>query len=162
MVAAAVWSLMYNADLLLKTLTFLTSGIGKLRPVLVLAVAYPMSAKFRTGLTLAMFGLVIFTLIVMSILTDAFGNTLADTDSVTGHWDVEMQVNPSNPIDDIRRIGLADVAEIPPSTFDAVGGFVTAPVVARQPNDDSPRWKNFSLQAVDAAYLDATEYNLQI
>ena len=108
MVAAAVWSLMYNADLLLKTLTFLTAGVGKLRPVLVLAVAYPMSAKFRTGLTLAMFALVIFTLIVMSILTDAFGNTLADTDSVTGHWDVEMQVNPGNPIDDIEG-SLANV-----------------------------------------------------
>ena len=113
MVAAAVWSLMYNADLLLKTLTFLTAGIGKLRPVLVLAVAYPMSAKFRTGLTLGMFGLVIFTLIVMSILTDAFGNTLADTDSVTGHWDVEMQVNSGNPIDDIEG-SLSNATELPP------------------------------------------------
>ncbi len=161
MVAAAVWSLMYNADLLLKALTFLTSGIGKLRPVLVIAVAYPMSAKFRTGLTLAMFGLVIFTLIVMSVLTDAFGNTLADTDSVTGHWDVEMQVNPSNPIHDIES-SLADVTQLPPSTFDAVGGFVTAPVAARQADADSPRWKNFSIQAVDAAYLDATEYDLHL
>ena len=161
MVAAAVWSLMYNADLLLKALTFLTAGIGKLRPVLVIAVAYPMSAKFRTGLTLAMFGLVIFTLIVMSVLTDAFGNTLADTDSVTGHWDVEMQVNSGNPIDDIEG-SLADVNELPPSTFDAVGGFVTAPVVARQPDADSPRWKSFSLQAADADYLDATEYDLHL
>ena len=161
MVAAAVWSLMYNADLLLKTLTFLTAGIGKLRPVLVLAVAYPMSAKFRTGLTLGMFGLVIFTLIVMSILTDAFGNTLADTDSVTGHWDVEMQVNSGNPIDDIEG-SLSNATELPPSTFDAVGGFVTAPVVARQPDADSPRWKSFSLQAADADYLDATEYDLHL
>ena len=161
MVAAAVWTLMYNADLLLKALTFLTAGIGKLRPVLVIAVAYPMSAKFRTGLTLAMFGLVIFTLIVMSVLSDAFGNTLADTDSVTGHWDVEMQVNPSNPINDIEG-SLAGVTQLPPSTFDAVGGFVTAPVVARQSDANSPRWRNFSIQAADAAYLDATEYDLHI
>ena len=161
MVAAAVWTLMYNADLLLKALTFLTAGIGKLRPVLVIAVAYPMSAKFRTGLTLAMFGLVIFTLIVMSVLSDAFGNTLADTDSVTGHWDVEMQVNPSNPINDIEG-SLDGVTQLPPSTFEAVGGFVTAPVVARQSDADSPRWRNFSIQAADAAYLDATEYDLQI
>ena len=161
MVTAAVWSLMYNADLLLKALTSLTAGIGKLRPVLVIAVAYPMSAKFRTGLTLGMFGLVIFTLIVMSILTDAFGNTLADTDSVTGHWDVEMQVNSGNPIDDIEG-ALAGVTELPPSTFDAVGGFVTAPVVARQPDADSPRWKSFSLQAANADYLDSTEYDLHL
>ena len=44
--------------------------------MLVTAVAYPMSARFRTGLTLAMFALVIFTMIVMSILTEAFGTTV--------------------------------------------------------------------------------------
>ena len=47
---------------------------------MVTAVAYPMSSKFRTGLTLAMFALVIFTLIVMSILTNAFGRVSTDTD----------------------------------------------------------------------------------
>ena len=158
MVAAAVWSLMYNADLLLKTLTFITAGIGKLRPVLVLAVAYPMSAKFRTGLTLAMFALVIFTLMVMSILSSAFSNTLADTDFVTGHWDVEMQVNISNPIDDIET-GLADVTDLSPSDIDAAGGFVAFPVSARDPEAESPRWKDFSLQAADDGYLDGTEYS---
>ena len=35
-------------------------------------------------------------------------------------------------------------------------------MVARQPGDDSPRWKNFSLQAADADYLDATEYDLHL
>ena len=157
MVAAAVWSIMYNADLLLKALTFVTAGIGKLRPVLVLAVAYPMSAKFRTGLTLAMFGLVIFTLMVMSIISSAFSNTLADTDSVTGHWDVEMQVNPSNPIDDIEG-SLAGVTDLPSTDIDAVGGFISFPVAARQADAESPRWKNFSIQAADESYLDGTEY----
>ena len=161
MVAAAVFSLMYNADLLLKTLTFVTSGIGKLRPVLVLAVAYPMSAKFRTGLTLAMFALVIFTLMVLSIISDAFGNTLADTDSVTGHWDVEMDINPSNPIEDIED-SLDGISGLSPSDIDAVGGFVPFPVAARQAGAESPRWKGFSLQAADDAYLDATEYTFHI
>ena len=49
MVTAAVWTVMYNSDLLLRALTLLTSPIGKLRPVLVTAVAYPMSAKLRDG-----------------------------------------------------------------------------------------------------------------
>ena len=159
MVAAAVWSIMYNADLLLRALTFITAGIGKLRPVLVLAVAYPMSAKFRTGLTLAMFGLVIFTLMVMSIISSAFSNTLADTDSVTGHWDVEMQVNPSNPIDDIEA-SLAGVTDLPSTDIDAVGGFISFPVAARQADAESPRWKDFSIQAADESYIDGTEYTL--
>ena len=52
MVTAAVWTVMYNADLLLKAFTRVTGRVGRLRPVLVIAVAYPMSSKFRTGLTL--------------------------------------------------------------------------------------------------------------
>ncbi len=160
MVAAAVWTVMYNADLLLKALSFLTSGIGKMRPVLVIAVAYPISAKFRTGLTLAMFALVIFTLIVMSILTDAFGNTFADTDSVTGNWDIEAAVTPRNPIEDIGGAIEKDPG-LNSSDFEAIGGFITIPVQARQV-DGSPRWKSFSVQAADEAFLDATEYDFKI
>ena len=160
MVAAAVWTVMYNADLLLKALSFLTSGIGKMRPVLVIAVAYPISAKFRTGLTLAMFALVIFTLIVMSILTDAFGNTFGDTDSVTGNWDIEAAVTPSNPIEDIGAAIEKD-AGLNPSDFEAIGGFITVPVQARQV-DGSPRWESFSVQAANEDFLDATEYDFKI
>ena len=160
MVAAAVWTVMYNADLLLKALSFLTSGIGKMRPVLVIAVAYPISAKFRTGLTLAMFALVIFTLIVMSILTDAFGNTFADTDSVTGNWDIEAAVTPRNPIEDIGGAIEKDPG-LNSSDFEAIGGFITIPVQARQV-DGSPRWRSFSVQAADEAFLDATEYDFKI
>ena len=84
MVTAAVWTVMYNADLLLKAVTWLTSPIGKLRPVLVTAIAYPMSAKLRTGLTLAMFALVFFTLMFISVLTETFSTQFTDPEG--GHW----------------------------------------------------------------------------
>ena len=102
MVAAAVWTVMYNADLLLKALTYVTGRFGQLRPVLVTAGAYPMSAKFRTGLTLAMFALVIFTLIVMSILTEAFSTAANEVDAVVGGWDIQAEVNLNTPVEDIR------------------------------------------------------------
>ena len=40
-VAAAVWTVMYNSDLLLRGLSFAAGRFGRLRPVLVTAVAYP-------------------------------------------------------------------------------------------------------------------------
>ena len=89
MVTAAVWTVMYNADLLMKAFTFATGRIGRMRPVLVTAVAYPMSSKFRTGLTLLMFGLVTFTLVVMSVIVESFGNLhhlrRGDRDRPVGH-----------------------------------------------------------------------------
>ena len=121
MVTAAVWTVMYNADLLLKALTRLTSPIGKLRPVLVTAVAYPMSSKLRTGLTLAMFALVFFTLMFISVLTETFSTQFTDPEVVTGGWHVEGTIGASTPIEDVRsrivELGLR------PDDFRAVGGY---------------------------------------
>ena len=40
MVAAAVWTIMYNSDLLLKAISFVSGRFGKMRPVLVTAVEW--------------------------------------------------------------------------------------------------------------------------
>ena len=90
-----MWTVMYNSDLLLRALTLATGRFGRMRPVLITAVAYPMSAKFRTGLTLSMFALVIFTLIFISIITEAF-STSGDTDasSTTLHFSTPITAGP--------------------------------------------------------------------
>ena len=156
MVAAAVWTVMYNADLLLKVLTTLTARIGSLRPVLVTAVAYPMSAKFRTGLTLAMFALVIFTMIVMSILTEAFSTTSADDASVVGGWDISARVNPTTPIDDFRQ-AIEDSPDLNPADFEAIGSYTYIPVQVRQQDADDQSWKRYAVRAADDGYLSGTE-----
>ena len=156
MVAAAVCTVMFNADLLLKFLTTVTSRIGSLRPVLVTAVAYPMSARFRTGLTLAMFALVIFTMIVMSILTEAFGTTSADDASIVGGWDISARVNPNTPISDFRR-AVEESPELNAADFDAIGSYTFIPVQARQRGAEEQRWRSYSVRAVDDEYLVGSE-----
>src|SRR5205085_1047678 len=68
MVAGAVWVIIYNTDILLAGMTFLLGGVGRMRPVLKTAVAYPAAAIFRTGMAIAMFALIMFMLILMSVL----------------------------------------------------------------------------------------------
>lgn len=156
MVAAAVCTVMFNADVLLKFLTTVTAKIGSLRPVLVTAVAYPMSARFRTGLTLAMFALVIFTMIVMSILTEAFSTTASDDASVVGGWDIAARVNPSTPISDIRE-SIDESTRLEASDFEAIGGFTYIPVQARQPGAQEQRWRSYAVRAADDGFLEGTE-----
>ena len=151
MVAAAVWAVMYNADLLLRGLTALTGRFGRLRPVLVTAVAYPMSAKFRTGLTLAMFALVIFTLIVMSILTEAFG-AVGDAETAAGGWDIHANVNINSPIDDINDSIAADPG-LDPADFEAIGGYTYIPVQARQLEGEEQGWRGYAVRAADEEFL---------
>ena len=161
MVTASVWVVMYNADLLLKAITGLTSRIGKLRPVLVTAVAYPMSAKFRTGLTLAMFALVIFTMIVMSLLNDAFSNTFDDPDRVLGEWDIGGRVSFTNPIGDMRA-AIEDKPKLSLDDFEAIGGYVWAEVQMRQPDASNQLWERYVVRAATDEYLEASRYDFKI
>ena len=161
MVAAAVWTVMYNADLLLKALTFVTGPFGQLRPVLVTAVAYPMAAKFRTGLTLAMFALVIFTLIVMSILTEAFSPAVGDSERVAGGWDIQATVNFNTPIEDIR-LAIDEKPSLSNADITSIGGYTTIPVETRQVGAEERRWRFYAVRAADDQFLRETGANLKL
>ena len=161
MVSAAVWTVMYNADLLLSALTFATARFGQLRPVLVMAVAYPMSNKFRTGLTLAMFSLVIFSLTVISVLSETFGTQFADTETITGGWHIEGSVNPKTPIEDIRR-RIEGEPDLRIDDFEAVGGYTWVGVQARQLEGKSQKWEGQGVRAADDEFLKASEYKFKL
>lgn len=161
MVGAAVWTVMYNADLMLKALQVSTSRFRQLRPVLVTAVAYPLSAKFRTGLTLAMFALVIFTLTIMSVLTQTFGTQFAETRVMTGGWDIEGEVNLTTPIDDIRtEIGQTETIQL--SQFEAIGGYTGIPVQVRELEAKNQQWNGVRFVAADDGYLESSTYDLKL
>ena len=161
MVASAVWVVMYNSDLLLKMLTGATGRIGSLRPVLVTAVAYPMAAKFRTGLTLAMFALVIFTMMVMSILTEAFSSTTVDAASFVGGWDISATVNPTTPIADLRE-AIEDSPQLDSADFETIGGYTYIPVQVRQPGSDEQGWRSYAVRAADDGYLSGTDAKIHL
>lgn len=161
MVAAAVWTVMYNADLLVKALTLITAPFGSLRPILVTAIAYPMSAKFRTGLTLAMFALVIFTMIVMSILTEAFGSTTANNNAVLGGWDISARINPNTPIADLPQ-AIADHPDLDAGDIAAIGSYTRVPVQARQLGAEEQSWQGYAINIADAAYLGHNETEIHL
>ena len=161
MVGAAVWTVMYNADLILRALQAATSRFRQLRPVLVTAVAYPLSSRFRTGLTLAMFALVIFTLTIMSVLTETFGTQFAETRVITAGWDIEGSVNPTTPIEDIRS-DIARSDQVRESEIEAIGGYTTIPVQVREVEGDEQEWSGVRFIAADDGYLESSSYQLKL
>ena len=161
MVSAAVWTVMYNADLLLRALTFATARFGQLRPVLVTAVAYPMSNKFRTGLTLAMFSLVIFSLMVISILAEIFGTQFADAETITGGWHIDARVNPRTPIEDIRR-NIDEEPDLRIDDFEAIGGYTWMGLQARHLEGKSQKWEGMGVRAASDEFLKASQYKFKM
>ncbi len=79
-----------------------------------LGVAYPLARRFRTGMILAMYSLVVFTLVFITVLSNLFSGQIERfTADVAGGFDLQMSSNSANPVpaDDVRaRSGIAAVA----------------------------------------------------
>ena len=104
--AAAVWLLMSNTRILIAILNLILSRFSGLRAVTKTAISYPMAAKFRTGLTVAMFGLIIFTLMIFSVLNGIQDVTTEQPQRVTGGYDIKATITPDLPITGDVRASL--------------------------------------------------------
>ncbi|MEI4883956.1 hypothetical protein, partial [Klebsiella pneumoniae] len=80
MLLGAVWVLAYNVGLLRR----ITSRIALWR----LSTAYVAVNRFRTGLTLTMFALVVLSLTVSAVLLTVTRTAYADPEAITGGWDI--------------------------------------------------------------------------
>ena len=130
--AAAVWVVMYNSEIIFWPVNRFLGSVGGLRPVLKAALAYPMEAKFRTGLTVAMFALIVFTLMVFAVINEAFSNTIvSNVDRINGGYDIEATVSRELPIDDINA-AIESAADLNSSDFEVVGGSTGLSAEARQ------------------------------
>lgn len=98
--ASATLAIIFNASFFLGGVTRLGGVLGGAMPAIRTAVAYPLAAQFRTGITLAMFGLVVFSLVVMAYLNFNFSQLFLGEEASAG-YDVVVQGNPSNRIDDL-------------------------------------------------------------
>lgn len=71
----------------------------RISPAFTTAAAYPMASRFRTGMTVAMFSLVVFSLVAMSVINANFGAAFA-SDEATAGYDVVLFPNRNNDLGD--------------------------------------------------------------
>ena len=64
-----------------------------------LSVAYPLARRFRTGLTLGMFALVIFTMTFISVLSNVFGGQVDTAVAKEGGFDILATSSSTDPPD---------------------------------------------------------------
>lgn len=68
LVSGGVIIVIFNSDLMLEGMMRVFGRRRSLLPVFKTAISYPMNKKFRTGLTLFMFSLIVFTVIVIAMI----------------------------------------------------------------------------------------------
>ena len=158
-VLAGVWVIIYNSDLLLGTVVALFGWVRGMPPVLRAAVSYPMQSRFRTGMTLAMFSLVVFTIVTMSFITAAFGSIFEDTDRLSGGFDVRADAGYAAPIPDMNE-ALKGKKRVNADDFTAVGTLTGLSVDAKQ-KDTSRKPQSLFLQGVDGGYTKNVGYGFK-
>jgi putative ABC transport system permease protein len=168
---AATFIIVYNAELILGPLTRLGRGLGALLPSLKMAVAYPLANKMRTGMTMAMFCLVVFALVMISAFNHNF-NQLFRSDSALGGWDIVVDENPSNPILDVEgrlmAAGSPAAAEIEATGVSSIvsdrNGFVCQ-LRSNTPCEHGPDaeddFTRYEIRGESADFLDTADIGLQ-
>jgi putative ABC transport system permease protein len=134
-----------------------------------------MSTKFRTGMAVAMFAIVTFIIVYMSVFKDVLVQNFAQVDQVSGGWQIVAGTPDSNFNQTNNTRFPADVASAVQSDPAASGDIrgvgwenQSTGVQLQQVKADGSVAKlqgdsgGYSLHVVDDGYLSATGYSLQI
>jgi putative ABC transport system permease protein len=159
-VVGAVWVVIYNSDILLGAVVKAFGWIKGLPPVLKTAVSYPMQARFRTGMTLAMFSLVVFTLVTMSFINKSFATIFDDTDRLAGGYDIRADSGYAAPISDIEE-ALADAEGVDEERITSIGSVNGLPTEAKQRGAEGEA-ESLYVQGVDEGYSESVGYGFNI
>lgn len=99
-----------------------------------LGLSYPLARRFRTGLTLGMFSLVIFTMVFISVLSNVFGGQIENTlKREAGGFDILAHSVPSDAPSATALEGVEGVDEVS-VVATAVGFFSQAEAVGGDPD----------------------------
>lgn len=177
MVLGSVWVVMYNASILLGALTALLGRFGRMRPILKTAVAYPMSSIFRTGMAIAMFSLIIFVLIAMSVLFSINDQVDPNKPEVSGGYDIQATVSFNNPLPNLPQQIESDLNL--KGKFSSIAGQTLLPLEMRQlgakppaipPSEEQMKanpglregWRFYNARFADDAFLNDNQFTLSI
>ena len=150
MVLGSVWVLVVNAKWLLSPFLALCARVPSVHVITRLALAYPLHRRFRTGLSVVMFCLVVFAMTVMAVITNAMQNSYVDINTQTGGYDIQATAFFKS-IPDIRST-LAQHG-IDPQAFSAIGVRDTTAIGVIQLSSTTPRWMIYPAQVVSGGFL---------
>ena len=125
---------MFNARFLSSVIAAILGFIPSLRPVLKTAIAYPLSTRFRTGMTMVLFAMIMATVVVMAVILNTTQSLIRLDPRQTAGFD--LRVSPTllsffSPIDNFAQ-AVANSDEALRSQVAAVGAITNQFVQARE------------------------------
>lgn len=161
MVTFATLIIMWNAEVMVWFVGLIGRRFSRWMPAVKTAVAYPMASKGRTGMTVAMFSLVIFSLVTLTTINQNF-IALFTTDEAGAGFDIQMVTNPFNPVADLRA--ELEGSEVDVASIAAVGRVSTISFQngqVRMQNSESGNWRQYPISGLDDEFQASTDIPLQ-
>ena len=167
LVTGAVLLTVNNSRLVSGLMTGTLGRFRRLTPIVKSSVSYPLRFGFRTGLSLAMFAVVVFSVVVMATLIEGFNKLFDDQERLGGGYDVIAFAQSSlNPIADLETA----VESSPDLDFvsrvngePSVGTFRTFfEADARLSGDSGGDFRDTVLTGVDDDFLTSNRFQIKL
>ena len=166
-VTGAVLLTVNNSPAILGLMTGTLGRIRRLTPIIKSAVSYPLRFGFRTGLSLAMFAVVIFSVTVMATLIEGFNKLFDDQERLGGGYEViAFAQSDLNPVADLPATvkaspDLAFVSRV--NGTPSVGTFRTFhEAEARLSSLTEGDFRDTSIVGVDNDFIDSNKFSIKL
>jgi len=138
--------------------SYAAARFPSIAPALKMGVAYPLSNRFRTGMTIAMFSLIIFSLTTFSAVNANFIAVISG-DSGQDGWDIVATENRTNDVPNI--VAALERAEAPEARSIEAAGAVTLFTGEQQLRQTAEaEWESYPVLAADDAFFGLPEAHL--
>jgi putative ABC transport system permease protein len=157
-VAASTLVIVQNLDSILSLVEHLGSRVKGFLLASRLAVSYPSANKGRTGMTIAMFSLIVFSLVMIAAINSNFAAAFLNDKAYAG-WDVRVEVAKENPVEDFE--GALESTGVDTSQIDSVGRVDYPNQGGTQFVDAEGELAMLDTSTVDSAWLDGSGLSFQ-
>ncbi len=154
MVLGTVLAVTPNLDLLLRPLQKGLAHTGHKPHVTTVALLYLASQRFRTGISIALFGLVCFVMVVMACIATSTTQRYSDVSALTGGYDIVGQ-SLSQPLTGISALHSILQAHAPAAAAEVqqVSAASSLPLAIIQPGGANAGWRLYPAAQIDGAFL---------
>jgi putative ABC transport system permease protein len=134
--------------------------ISWLAPVLKAAIAYPLSNRFRTGITLAMFTLVVFTLVTMATTITSVNGVIDDQQTFGGGYDIRAITAPISPIDNLAT--AIEQSTLNQADFTSTASASLLALKVRQVGAADTEYHDYIVRGFDDSFLQDNQYGFAL
>ena len=156
LILGGILVIMFSADSLLRVVSRVLGGIGPLTPVLKTAIAYPLSSRFRTGMAMVMFAMIITTVVLMSVVIQATESIITPDAKSSAGFEISTSFGLLSFFDRVMDLEgeLALMEDFPQGDVAAVGAIVNPTLDLRQAGPGpAGLWHSVALTGMDEGFM---------